>query len=431
MGKYSIKTESFYIFIVTLLFPFVGLILSLVQWKKSWAMNMFWLACIYMGAILIYHHEGTMLGEGMDSGRYVLILINMYNNPSLTFWSILSLYQIDMNYMDLYQQLITYFVSRFTDNGHVLFAVFATVFGFFYSRNIWYILNKLPSKKLGILYVLFGLFFLVCPITQINSVRMWTALHVFVYAMLPYLVEKKKSRLWLLFITPLIHFSYLYVVIFSIIYVLIPFRFKTNNIFVIYFAIITYIVTLFINSLSLDTVSSMMAEYSPEAYEERIDLYVDQNLLDRNQEAANANNWYLAVGKNISNWSYSVILVLLFPIIRKYFKDNKTITNLYVFTMLISTFANITALIPSGGRFQILASMFKLSTILLIILNIPKNITVYKICQIFSIILILPLIVEFRKLFDFFGINLIFGNFITAFISETNVPLIAFIKNLL
>lgn len=431
MKQYSIKTESFYIFIVTLLFPFVGLILSLVQWKKSWAMNMFWLACIYMGAILIYHSEGNMLGEGMDSGRYVLTLINMHNNPYITLWSVLSLYQIDMNYMDLYQQLITYFVSRFTDNGHVLFAVFATVFGFFYSRNIWYILDKLPSKKLGILYVLFGLFFLVCPITQINGVRMWTALHVFVYAMLPYLVEKKKSRLWLLFITPLIHFSYLYVVLFSIIYVLIPYRIKTNNILFIYFAIITYIVTLFINSLNLDTVSSMMAEYSPETYEERIDLYVDQNLLDRNQEAAKANNWYLAVGKNISNWSYSVILVLLFPIIRKYFKDNKTITNLYVFTMLIGTFANITALIPSGGRFQILASMFKLSTILLIILNVPKNITVYKICQIFSIILILPLIVEFRKLFDFFGINLIFGNFITIFFIENNVPLITFIKRLL
>ena len=431
MSKYSIKTESFYIFIVTLLFPFVGLILSLVQWKKSWAMNMFWLACIYMGAILIYHSEGTILGEGMDSGRYVLILINMYNNPSLTFWSVLSLYQIDINYMDLYQQLITYFVSRFTDNGHVLFAVFATVFGFFYSRNIWYILDKLPSKKLGILYVLFGLLFLICPITQINGVRMWTALHVFVYAMLPYLVEKKKSRLWLLFITPLIHFSYLYVSIFSIIYVLIPFRFKANNILFIYFAIITYIVTLFINSLSLDAVSSMMAEYSPEAYEDRIDLYVNQNLLDRNQEAANANNWYLAAGRNISNWSYSIILVLLIPIIRKYFKGNKAITNLYVYTMLIGSFANISALIPSGGRFQILATMFKLSTILLIVLNIPKNITVYKISQIFSIILILPLIVEFRKLFDFFGINLIFGNFITAFISETNVPLIAFIKNLL
>ena len=431
MSKYSIKTESFYIFIVTLLFPFVGLVLSLVQWKKSWAMNMFWLACIYMGAILIYHSEGTMFGEGMDSGRYVLILISMYHNPYITFWSVLSLYQIDMSYMDLYQQLITYFVSRFTDNGHVLFAVFATVFGFFYSRNIWYILDKLPSKKLGILYVLFGLFFLICPITQINGVRMWTALHVFVYAMLPYLVEKKKSRLWLLFITPLIHFSYLYVVIFSIIYILIPFRIKINNTLFIYSAIIIYIVTLFINSLSLDAVSSMMAEYSPETYEERIDLYINQDLLDRNKEVSNANNWYLAAGKNISNWCYSIILVLLLPIIRKYFKENKEVTNLYVFTMLIGTFANITALIPSGGRFQILATMFKLSTILLIVLNIPKNITIYKISQIFSIILILPLIVEFRKLFDFFGINLIFGNFITAFISESNVPLMEFIKSLL
>lgn len=431
MKQYSIKTESFYIFIVTLLFPFVGLILSLVQWKKSWAMNMFWLACIYMGAILIYHHEGTMLGEGMDSGRYVLTLINMHNNPYITFWSVLSLYQIDMNYMDLYQQLITYFVSRFTDNGHVLFAVFAIIFGYFYSRNIWYILDKLPSKKLGIIYVLFGLFFLICPITQINGVRMWTALHVFVYAMLPYLVEKKKSRLWLLFITPLIHFSYLYVGIFSIIYVLIPFRFKTNNSLFIYFAIITYIVTLFINSLSLDTVSSMIAEYSPEAYEDRIDLYVNQNLLDRNNTAAAANNWYLAAGRNISNWSYSIILVLIFPIIRKYFKGNESITNLYIYTMLIGSFANITALIPGGGRFQLLATMFKLSTILLIILNIPKNMTVYKISSIFSIILILPLIVEIRKLFDFFGINLIFGNFITLFFIESNVPLIAFIKSLL
>ena len=120
MSKYSIKTESFYIFIVTLLFPFVGLVLSLVQWKKSWAMNMFWLACIYMGAILIYHSEGTMLGEGMDSGRYVLDLINMYNNPFITVPYIISLYQIDVNHMDLYQQLITYFICRIRNGFWVL-----------------------------------------------------------------------------------------------------------------------------------------------------------------------------------------------------------------------------------------------------------------------------------------------------------------------
>lgn len=432
MSKYSIKTESFYIFIVTLLFPFVGLVLSLVQWKKSWAMNIFWLACIYLGGIMIYMPEGSTLGDGMDSGRYVLNLISMYNNPHTTIASILSLYQVDTNYMDLYQQLITYFVSRFTDNGHVLFAVFATVFGFFYSRNVWYILDKFPSKKIGILYILFGLFLLVCPITQINGVRMWTALHVFVYAIMPYLVEKDRSKLWLLLFTPLIHFSYLYIVILSFIYIILPDKLKINNIYFIYFSVLCYIATLFINALSLDSVSSVMSEYSPESYDERIDMYVNQDVLDRRNEALSSNNWYLSVGNNISKWSYSIILLLFFPIIKKnYLKTNPAIVNLYVYTMLIGTFANISSLIPSGGRFQTVATMFKLATILLLITNISKTEKVYKVAQNLSILLILPFIVEVRRLFDFYGINLFFGNFITVFFFETNTPIITFIKQLL
>ena len=430
MGKYSIKTESFYIFIVTLLFPFIGLVLSLIRWKKSWAMNMFWLACIYLGAIQIYVPEGTTLGDGMDSGRYVLDLINMYNNPYITFWSILSLYQIDINYMDLYQQLITYFVSRFTDNGHVLFAVFATIFGFFYSRNIWYILDKLPSKKLGILYVLFGLFFLVCPITQINGVRMWTALHVFVYAIMPYLVERDKSKIWLLLTTPLIHFSYLYIMIFTFAYILLPYNIKTKQTFAL-IAVVIYTITLFINSLSLDAVSSALAEYSPESYENRIEGYVSEEVLSRRNESASANNWYVAMSKNVANWCYSIILVLILPVIRRHFKHNKSIMNLFVYTLLIGAFANISALIPSGGRFQTLASMFKIPIILLVLTNIPKNENLYKITKTLCFALILPFIFEFRKLFDFWGINLIFGNFITLFFIESNVPIITFIKRLL
>lgn len=430
MGKYSIKTESFYIFIVTLLFPFIGLVLSLIRWKKSWAMNMFWLACIYLGAIQIYVPEGTTLGEGMDSGRYVLNLINMYNNPHINISSILSLYQIDINHMDLYQQTMTFLVSRFTDNGHVLFAVFAFVFGFFYSRNIWYILDKLPSKKLGILYVLFGLFFLVCPITQINGVRMWTALHVFVYAIMPYLVEKDKSKIWLLLITPLIHFSYLYIMVFTFAYILLPYNIKTKQTFAL-IAVVIYTITLFINSLSLDAVSSALAEYSPESYENRIEGYVSEEVLSRRNESASANNWYVAMSKNVANWCYSIILVLILPVIRRHFKHNKSIMNLFVYTLLIGAFANISALIPSGGRFQTLASMFKIPIILLVLTNIPKNENLYKITKTLCFALILPLIFEFRKLFDFWGINLIFGNFITLFFIESNVPIITFIKRLL
>ena len=430
MSKYSIKTESFYIFIITLLFPFVGLVLSLYHWRKYWAKNIFWLACIYMGAVMIYLPEGSILGDGMDSGRYVLYLIRMYNNPHISILSILSLYQVDINHMDLYQQLITYFVSRFTDNGHVLFGVFATFFGFFYSRNIWYILDKLPSKKLGILYIIFGLFFLVCPITQINGVRMWTALHVFVYAIMPYLVERDKSKIWLLLITPLIHFSYLYIMVFTFAYILLPYNIKTKQTFAL-IAVVIYTITLFINSLSLDAVSSALAEYSPESYEDRIKGYVNEDVLSSRNELASVNNWYVAMSKNVANWSYSIILVFILPAIRRHFKHNKSIMNLFVYTLLIGAFANISALIPSGGRFQTLASMFKIPIILLVLSNIPKKENLYKTTQILCFVLILPLIFELRKLFDFYGINLIFGNFITLFFIESNIPLITFIKRLL
>lgn len=430
MRKISANSESFYIFIVTLFFPFIGLILSLYYWQKSWAKNIFWFVCTYTGVIFIYAPDGQLLGSGIDAGRYVLTLMNMYYDPNITLSSILSLYQIDTNHMDLYQQIITYFVSRITDNGHVLFTVFAFIFGFFYSRNMWYIFEKLPQRGLGVLYVLFGLYLLVCPITQINGVRMWTALHVFVYALLPYLVENDKSRLWLLILTPFIHFSYLYVIIFAFTYVLIPYKWKTNNMIFIYFAIIIYVISLFVNTLSLDAVSSTMAELSPESYEERIDMYVNEDYADRINEAKSKNNWYIAASTNISNWCYSIILVLLLPTIRKYFRQDRSIINLYVFTLLIGTFANIISLIPSGGRFLILSTMFKIPIISLVVSNIPKYEKIYKTTKIMCLILMLPLIVNIRKIFDFYGITILFGNFMTAFFWESNVPLITFIKSL-
>ena len=165
-------------FVVTLLFPFWGVIYSLYHWRASWAKNTFWLACIYMGMVQIFHPEGTILGDGADGGRYVLDLISMHVNVH-SFTDVAKVFY-DGSTLDVYQKTLTFIVSRFTDNGHVLFFFFAVVFGFFYSRNIWYVLDKLPEKFNKYLWVLILFYFLVCPIWLINGVRMWTATHVFV-----------------------------------------------------------------------------------------------------------------------------------------------------------------------------------------------------------------------------------------------------------
>jgi hypothetical protein len=418
-------------FFFTLVFPFGGLIYTLIHWRKSWAKNMFWLACIYMGAVLIYWPEGTVLGEGADGGRYVLDLMRMYGDKSVSMASILSQYQIDEHTMDLYQPIMTFLVSRFTDNGHVLFTVFAVVFGFFYSRNIWYILEKLPEKRLGGLFILVALYFLICPITQISGVRMWTALHVFVYGTMPYLLERDRSKFWWVLLTPLIHFSFLYVAIFALVWFLLPYRLKTQSSIFLTIALVFFVVTLFVNTLNLNAMGGMLAEYSPESYEERIEGYVNEDYASSRADARARNNWYVAASGTVTHWSYNLLLLALLPCLKRNFKQDKGLMHLYVFALLLGGFANIMALIPSGGRFQLLSQMFKVPIILLVVMLIPASDKFRKLVNVALLFLLLPFVFNIRQLFDYFSVTVLVGNFITLFFWENNVPLIDFIKRVL
>ena len=417
-------------FILTLVFPFGGLIYTLSHWRESWAKNTFWLACIYLGAVLIYWHQGTNLGEGGDGGRYVLELMAMHNS-NLTLSQILAQYQIDQNTMDLYQPLLTYFISRFTDNGHVLFAVFAIIFGFFYSRNIWYILEKLHEKQFGEMFILVSLYFLISPITHINGVRMWTALHVFVYGMMPYLLECDRSKLWWVLLTPLIHFSFLYVAIFAVVWFLFPYRMKTQSSLLRTVAFVSFVTTLFVNTLNLDAVSGMLTEYSPESYEKRIESYVSNDVASNRSDAQALNNWYVAASGNVKHWCLSILLLALLPCLMRNFKQKSELMHLYVFSLFLGSFANIMALIPSGGRFQLLSQMFKVPLILLVAMSVPKTDSFRKYVNVALVLLLIPFVVEFRKLFDYFSITAVFGNFITMFFWESNVSLMTLIKRLL
>lgn len=423
------NTKSTALFL-TFIYPFAGLIYSLANWRQSWAKNAFWLACIYLGVVFIYYPEGTTLGVGADGGRYVLELENFYEN-GFDFLSVFAQYRLEKGSLDFYQLLVTYLVSCFTNNGHVLFSVFAIVFGFFYSRNIWYVLDRLPNNKQGIFIFLTILFFLICPITQINGVRMWTALHVYVYALMPYLLDRDKSKLWCLALAPLIHFSFLYVSLLGFAYVMLPERLKSASRFLQLVALFTYIASLLFNSLNVDAVGGMLMEYSPESYEDRIEMYVSQDVLDRRAEGAALANWYIAVSGILKKWTIAVLLIFLFPCMKKYFKGEYGLNRLYLFALFLGAFANIMSLIPSGGRFQILSMMFMVPVILLSIMWIPKADSYYGMTKTAMLFLLIPVVVDFRRLFDFFGITAVFGNFFTAFFLESNVPLIEFVKQLL
>ena len=407
--------------ILAIIWPFFGLIQSLKNWRQPWAMNIFWVVCIYMGAIQIFHPEGTILGDGSDGGRYVLRLIEMHNGSLGLIEQIAYSFKLNGS-MDYYQLILTWIVSLFTDNGHILFACFAAVFGFFYSRNMWYVLNHISGYLNTAMVIFISLLFLACPIWQINGVRMWTAAHIFMYAVLPYIWEGNKKRLWWLLAVPFVHFSYLYFVILSFAFVLIPNKITADSKIMSWGLMFALVLSLIVGMLKVPAIIQILERFSPDAYQDRIDLYTSDAAFERMGGVRKSVNWYVTASSDIAYWISNIVLICLsiFPL-----KDQKS-RKMLNFCLLISIIANVASQLPSGGRFITIAHLFTYSLVIWQIGNINKLFN--QLVSVMALPLLITIIFSVRTAMDYYGISFIVGNYFTSLFWNDNIPLINFIK---
>lgn len=113
------------------LFPFLGFIVSLFDYKSPHARNLFWFFCAFYGLVHIYMPDETSGLGGADGERYAANFENLAHQDIS--WDTLSnsFYGGVNGYNDIFEPTVSFVVSRFTDNPHVLFCVFAFIFGFF------------------------------------------------------------------------------------------------------------------------------------------------------------------------------------------------------------------------------------------------------------------------------------------------------------
>lgn len=410
-----------------ILWPFVGLVMSLKNWRQPWAMNMFWIVCMYLGTIQIFHPEGTLLGDGADSGRYVLQLIDMYNN--IHSFRDVSKYFYEGGTIDIFCSTLTFLVSRFTDNGHVFFFFVALIFGFFYSRNVWYILGKLPERLPTWTWVLIMYFFLVCPIWLINGVRMWTATHIFVYGALPYLLDGDKKKLPWCFASILVHHSFIFPVALLSIYLLMSKKIISKQ-WVITALFVFYILTLTIKSVNLESFNSLLHNYLPSFYEGKIDDYVNEAYAEARQMASKQLSWHVGFFSNIMYWITQVLIVFSYITIVRNRKSYQWIVSLFSFSLLIYGFSNILSSVPSGGRYIVISRMFMVPVFLLVVSYLPLGKYFKSMLPLLLSLLAFSFVFEIRKGMDYYGITLILGNFFTVPFLESNIPLISLIKQI-
>jgi len=417
-GFSHIHKEGFSYYLSFFIWPFGVTLAALRHWKSPWSKNVFWLFCIFFGFAFIIAEEG-----GADSDRYARLFIQ-YAHSHLNIGELFdSFYKSGSNYLDIASPLLTYLVSRFTVNPSVLFAVFGLIFGYFYSRNIWYILERLDRKITGIIFIYIITFILLNPIWNINGFRMWTAAQIFLFGALPYLLEGNRKRLLWAGFSIFFHFSFFYPFGILMLYILLRNRL---NIYMGFF-----IVTAFIKEIDLIQVRSALM-FLPEIFHRKIINYTNPQYAELIDELHQIyNSWYFTLSDDGLRWVIYLLAIFVFVFGRNILKEKKGLTKLFCFSLLLYGFANLSSLVPGGARFITIASTFMFAFFIMLFNAYPEMKGLLLVLILSMPFIFLFCAVNIRAGMDYYGLMLIFGNPIIAALPIEQSPLIIGIKKLI
>lgn len=408
-----------YIWGLFLIWPFGAMMYALRHFRASYAKNLFWAFTAYYGFTYAIAEEAA----DTDITRYVAQLQQLYAIP-FSFSKAID-YFLKSGEIDILRTFLAISLSRFTDSQSILTLVYAIIFGFFFSRNMWFILNRLNGKLRLYSILVAATLFLAIPIWGINGFRFWTASHIYLYGMLYYLFERRQKGLIIAGLSILVHFSFLLPFAISLVY-----SFLGNRVY-LFFAF--FAITFFVSELDINFVNKIVENYLPGELDERTKGYRHLSVVENYRERISSYDsqvaWYVYYHLKALKLVLVTFLVIFFFSYKKVFFEKKPLIRIYAFSLLFFSVSNISYSLPSGTRFLIVVSPFVISLILLAYQNLKKTITIKTAALLSSPFLLLFIIVSIRTGFYSLSMTTITGNLLTAAISINNhVSLNDFIK---
>lgn len=365
--------------------------------------------------------------ESKDSDILVYVSqVSVLNSLNLDFNGILAYYLVSGE-IDVLRTFLAYLVSHFTANGFYLIIVFGIVFGYFFSRNIWYILDRLEGKTKSFTKILLFCLFLTIPIWHLNGFRFATAAHVFIFGLLPFLFEgKRKSLIWCLIVPFVIHYSFFIALIPLGAYLILGNKIKLYYIF--------FVLSIFMSAINISQFNKIIETYAPQILIERSSGYRGEaNVESLRVEGRYGSDavWYVKYYLNTLKFTLSAFLLVLYWVSKKTIHKNKDLLRLLSFILLFYGFANILSTIPSGYRFLRVANLLTLSFLVLYYQNTVIKKDFYRLSKLTIPFLIFYIIIALRLSWYSISFMTLFGNPITAiFTFGENTAINDIIKNL-
>jgi hypothetical protein len=400
-----------------ILSPIIALYYSIRNYRAVWAKNIAWAFIIFYGFTFVIGKENA----GGDIVRYVAQFKSLYNEE-ISVQKFLLLYEEEEGGIDIVRLLLAVGLSRFTDSQAILIASYAFIFGFFFTRNVWFILSNLAGKLKPFTILFFLVFILIDPIWNINGFRFNTAVHIFLFGLIAFFFKKNKWGLLISAMATFVHFSFVFPTITLAVYLL--FGNRTHLYFVL------FLVTLFVSEIDLELFTTYANEYLPEAFFEKGDAYLTEErvMMYRGHNPATPKAWYAAMYLEALRWTVVAFVILVYFKGRVFLTSNRSRLSLFSFLLLFYAPSNMLNSLPSGGRFLMLVHLI---AVLIIIVYIHENYREPILRP--AIVIALPfillfMIVESRISLDSIGITTIIGNPLIVMIADSSIPLIDLFK---
>ena len=229
--------------------------------------------------------------------------------------------------MDIYQTWLFSQISIFTNNPNIMMMIVGLIGGFFSLLLIQRILkdyNKSFDLCVGLIILLVTL--PISPV-QMGGIRGFTALSIFSYSAIKFLIDKENKWLIPILCTPLIHFGYFVFVIATIIIRIIPIKYNV----LFWPVIIVCIASLFLDTSSWAGITNRLNTHiENDAISYRTSHYVDSDT------DANFNS---SITNQILNIQYKIIAcyvtVLLLHLRKNFNKLNLSQYTKQVYSILL------------------------------------------------------------------------------------------------
>lgn len=400
----------FYLILFYIIWPFGAFLYSLKYFRKKEAKIIFILFAMLYGYTFMHRGDSKTVKDEFQE------VVNLQGNDVWQYFT-----EKTQHTPDIFLPLVNITVSRITSSANILYMVYALLYFSFVIASFYLLYNLKPTNlKLKTESRIFLILFLLyIRYSAVNGVRFWIACFIFVYALIQLIYYEEEKFLFLILLTPFIHFTYLFILAIVPIY----YALRKNILFCYIFLIFSLLQNQFI---SIDFLESL-GIFNPN-YISRMSMYLyEGNVEDNIMELASL-RWSEQHGKIIAQWTMSIAIFI--PTIIYRLKLSVIDKKMYAFLIVFLSCLQFT-----GSSYDMHYRFFEIfiliSIVFLYVLSIKSKFTIKPYSIAIAILLLPRILVGIRSSMETTNIGLFISPLLTIPIFNNDPVSLVDILNLI